>query len=255
MTDETRAIAPGAGAALITLFGESGRLLEAETAQHAQQLVDHGARSILVAGTAGEFWSLSDEERVALIGAVRRQLPAGVPVIGHVGGVPADRAAALARAATAEGADAVVALPLGIEDGQLPAYYEGICDAAGVPTIAYHLPQAGANIPLDVLRDLGVAATKDSSGDGERLAEEVLELGLEVYTGAPSLLGLSHDLGAAGAVMGITNVLPELTSRAIEGDRDALREVAAASPASARNFPAGLKEMTAQRWGTPTASR
>lgn len=255
MTNETRAIAPGAGAALVTLFDEGGRLLEAETAHHARRLAEHGARSILVAGTAGEFWSLSDEERVALTGAVRREVPADVPVLAHVGGVPVERAAALARAATAEGADAVVALPLGIEEAALAAYYEAICDAAGVPTIAYHLPQAGATIPLELLRELGVAATKDSSGDGERLAEEVLELGLEVYTGAPSLLGLSHDLGAAGAVMGITNVLPELTARAIDGDRDALREVAAASPASARNFPAGLKEMTAQRWGTPTSSR
>jgi 4-hydroxy-tetrahydrodipicolinate synthase len=249
------ALAPGAGAALITLFGDDGELLLDETADLAGRLVDAGAASILVAGTSGEFWALQDAERVALAAAVRQRVSQDVPVMGHVGGVPSDRAAALATAMAADGIDGVLALPLGVEADALASYYDEIVRAADVPVVAYHLPQAGATVGLDALRDLGVAAIKDSSGDGERLAEEVLDIEIETYTGAPTLLGLAHDLGAAGAMMGITNVRPEAARDAFAGDRDALRLLSTESAACSRNFPLGLKELTADRWGTPARLR
>lgn len=248
-------LAPGAGVALITLFDEDGTLLTAATAELATGLVEAGAASVLVAGTSGEFWALADDERVALTRAVRTAVPGHVPVIGHVGGVPVDRAVALAAAMNDVGVAGMLALPLGIAADDLASFYDAIVDAADVPVAAYHLPQAGANVALDVLAELGVTAIKDSSGDGERLAEEVLGLGIETYTGAPTLLGLAHDIGAAGGILGIANVRPELARQAFEGDRQALRDLAAESAQSSSNFPAGLKGMTSSRWGTPSHLR
>jgi 4-hydroxy-tetrahydrodipicolinate synthase len=255
MGASTTVVAPGAGVALVTLFDEDGTLLTAATAELATRLVEAGAASVLVAGSSGEFWALDDEERVALTRAVRAAVPGHVPVLGHVGGVPVERAAALAVAMNDAGVAGMLALPLGIAAEDLASFYGAIVDAAGVPVLAYHLPQAGANVALDVLGGLGVAAIKDSSGDGERLAEEVLGLGIETYTGAPTLLGLAHDIGAAGAILGIANVRPELARRAFGGDRRALRDLAAESAQSSSNFPAGLKDMTSSRWGTPAYLR
>ena len=82
-------------------------------------------------------------------------------------------------------------------------------------------------------------SVKDSSGDGERLAEGVLGLGIETYTGAPTLLRLAHDIGGAGAILGSANVRPDLGRRAFDRDRDALRDLAAQSAQSSSNFPAG----------------
>src|SRR4051812_16071241 len=103
-------IAPGAGAALVTLFASDGALLLDETAELARRLVEAGCASILVSGTVGEFYALDDGERVSLFEAVRRAVPQPVPVIAHVGGVPADRVAQLAAGASSSGADALLAL-------------------------------------------------------------------------------------------------------------------------------------------------
>jgi len=247
------AIAPGAGVALITLFDEDGAVLYDETAQLALRLTEAGAASVLVAGTSGEFWALEDQERIALTAAVRQATP-GVPLIAHVGGVTADRGQELVRAMLDAGADAIIALPLDVQSDQIPAYYEAISSASSAPVLAYHLPQAGAVVELEQLEGLGVAGIKDSSGDGERLAWQV-STGIETYTGAPTLSGLAADLGAAGTMLGVANAMPEDARLAFAGDREALRRLAANSRAAVERFPQGLREMTAQRWGTPPRIR
>src|ERR1019366_3732207 len=116
MMERADVIARGAGVALISLFDIDGHLLFDETAAFARLLVDSGAASVLVCGSSGEFWKLDDDERDKLFGAVRAALPESVPVIAHVGGVPLERAVELTHAAGAQGADAVIALPLGVDD-------------------------------------------------------------------------------------------------------------------------------------------
>jgi 4-hydroxy-tetrahydrodipicolinate synthase len=254
MAGSADAIARGAGAALITLFDPMGKILIEETAAFARLLVESGARSVLMAGSAGEFWALADEERIALVTAVIGSVPAATPVFAHVGGVPLDRAVALTRASAAAGASAVIALPLGVAD--LAAYYGGIKEAAGeVPVFAYHLPQAGAVVPTEDLPRLGVAGIKDSSGDAERLIQEVLDHGTQTYIGSPALLGLGHDIGAAGALLGLANVHPDWCANAFDGDRAAQGRLAEISSESTRDFPHGLKRMAAARWGISSSSR
>jgi 4-hydroxy-tetrahydrodipicolinate synthase len=189
-------IAPGAGVALVTLFDGDGALLPGPTGELAARIAAAGAASVLVGGTTGEYYALSDAERVSLFASVRAAVPAPVPVIGHVGGVPADRAAVLAREAAVAGLTALLALPPAGTD--LRAYYETVADAAHLPVLAYHLPQAGAVIPLADLPGLPVSGIKDSSGDAGRLTMEVFMLEAEVYTGSTALLGLAGTSGPAG---------------------------------------------------------
>ncbi|MHA3021673.1 dihydrodipicolinate synthase family protein [Mycobacterium sp. BMJ-28] len=239
----------------MTLFDDNGTLLTDKTADLAAMLVDHGAASILVAGTAGEFWLLGDDERLQLTAAIRRSVGDDVPVIGHVGGVDAKRSAGMAERMESAGASAVIALPLNIGANDVAGYYEKIGATTSLPVLAYLLPQAGVSIPLDVLQRLSVVGIKDSSGDGERLTSEVVDLSIETYTGAPSLLGLAHDAGAAGAILGLSNARPELAAEAFGGSRDAFRAMMHEFAVSAAEFPANLKRITAERWNTPVGSR
>lgn len=248
----TTPVFKGSGVALLTLFHEDRLLLDA-TAELAQNLYGEGITALLVAGTAGEFFLLDDRERVDLVASVRRALPASATVLAHVGGVPSDRAESMAKGAIDAGADAVVALPLGVVD--LPAYYAGIVAASGtVPVLAYHLPQGGASIPLNLLPELGVRAVKDSEGDLGRLSDEVRS-GMEVYTGAPNTLAAMHDLGAPGTLVGLANSHPAITIAAFSGDADAQSHLTSLEPASLDGFPSGLKLMTAERFPIPTGSR
>lgn len=242
----------GAGVALVTLFDSRRGLLVEETADLAVRIVEAGASSVLVAGTVGEFYALTDDERVALFTAVRSRLPAAVPVIAHVGGVPQDRVVALAQRAAEAGADVLLALPLHIAD--VRAFYGAILDVSGsLPVLAYHLPQAGGVIDLDVLGSLGVHGIKDSSGDAERFDREVVGMKQRVYTGAVTLLHRSHELNAPGALLGPANIWPELCVQAITGDVDAQIELVQVAAQGA--FPTLLKQRTADRWNVPPYSR
>lgn len=251
---EATTLPTGAGVALVTLFDSQGTLLVDETAELAVRIVEAGAASVLVAGTVGEFYELDDEERVKLFVAVRTQVPAVVPVIAHVGGVPQARATALAKQAVDSGADVVLALPQHIQD--VDAYYDAILGASGdLPVLAYHLPQVGGVVDLETLSRLGVDGIKDSSGDGERLAREVIDMLIPTYTGAGSLLGLAHNLGAAGAILGAANIWPELCARAVVGDADAQRELTQNTVRTRGAFPAALKQHAADRWGVSAHCR
>lgn len=245
-------VAAGAGAALITLFGPDGALLAAETGILATQLVAAGARSILVGGTVGEFYALTDAERADLFANVRAALPAEIPVIGHVGGVPVERAVWLAKTGLDAGLSALIALA---DADELLSYYAAIATAADVPLLAYHLPQSGRSVSLGQIADLPIVGIKDSSGDAGRLAAEVFTLDTHVYTGSGALLGLVHDIGAAGAFLGLANSHPELCAQAIAGDSAAQRELAQLGVRQAGDFPGKLKELTAARWGVPAFSR
>ncbi|MCU1358201.1 MAG: putative Dihydrodipicolinate synthase [Acidimicrobiales bacterium] len=243
----------GSGVALLTLFDDDGRLLPDLTAELAQSLFAKGITAFLVAGTAGEFFLLEDDERIELVDVLRSSLPAPATVLAHVGGVPGERAEAMAAAAVGAGADAIVALPLGIDDQR--RYYAGIVAAVpGTPVLAYHLPQAGVSIPVDLLPELGVDAVKDSEGDVARLTAAVRG-GIEVYTGAPDTLVAMHDLGAPGTLVGLANSHPTLTIAAFSGDRHAQDQLDALEPASLDDFPTGLKTMTGAHLAIPTGSR
>src|SRR5919204_6090 len=87
----------------VTLFDDRGELDAPATAALAAQLVDLGMRAVVVAGTSGEAAALEAGERVALLEAVRRQVPSSVPVIAGTGAPSARQAVALTRDAVEHG--------------------------------------------------------------------------------------------------------------------------------------------------------
>jgi 4-hydroxy-tetrahydrodipicolinate synthase len=250
----TPPFARSACAALLTLFDEDGHLLVERTAELATTLLEDGAEGFLVAGSAGEFWMLEDAERIELVAAVRKAIPEAVPVLAHVGGTDQSRLASLTKSSIDAGADAVLALAVGVED--LQAYYAALVGAAGgAPALAYHLPAFGSRIPIDQLADLGVTGIKDSSGDVGRFCSEVLRLPLDTYTGSPALLNLGRQLGAAGAITGVANLRPSWCAAAWQGDGQAQCEICRLYLATGTSFPRGLKKAATERWGTPPHSR
>ena len=247
----------GVGVALVTLFDDHGDVLVDATAEHARSLVDLGMRHVLVCGSTGEAGSLTPDERVALIGAVRRSLPRGVPVLAGTGAASAAAAAELTVAAREAGADAILALsPPGSE--QLVRYYAAVVGAAGgLPVLAYHFPAMSApGIELEVLPSLPVAGVKDSSGDPERLAAEVDGWDGSVFVGSTRILHLARALGAAGAILGLANAEPEICLAAFDGDAAGEKALAASRRREAElGFPVGVKQLTARRFGVSPVAR
>ncbi len=245
----------GVGVALVTLFDDGGGLDAKSSAHLAAQLVDLGARAVIVAGTTGEAVALSPDERDELLDAVRAAIPT-TPVIAGTGAPSARQAVALTRSAVDRGADAVLVLsPAGAAD--VRPYYDEVARVAGdVPVLAYHFPAVSSpGIPVDVLRELPVAGAKDSSGDPERLLSTLAVWGGALYTGSSALLSFAGPLGCAGAILALANVEPERCSAAFAGDAAVQRELADAHATASVDFPRGVKELTAARFGTSTVCR
>jgi 4-hydroxy-tetrahydrodipicolinate synthase len=246
----------GLGVALITILREDGSVDAEATAAHAARLADLGVRMVLVCGTTGEAWTLSPDERVSIISAARSALPATVPVLAGTGAATAAEAAELTAQARDAGADAILALsPPGSRD--LVGYYTAIVHAAGsLPLLGYHFPTMSApGIPLDVLPRLPIAGLKDSTRDVDRVTAELTDWDGSVFVGSPLLVELARTLGGAGAILGIANVEPEMCLAALAGDDAAQRALAGLNAEAGRDFPCGIKELTARRFGTSTIAR
>jgi len=162
-----------------------------------------------------------------LVRAVRAALPADVPVLAGTGAPSARQAAGLTTSAVRAGADAVLAFPPpGSRD--LAGYYGAVAAAAaGRPVLAYHFPQVSApGIAVEALAGLPVAGLKDSSGDPDRLLDE-----------------LAHYAGA-------TYIEPEACMAAFGGGAAAQRGLAGPHLAVKRGGPRALKAVLARTHGT-----
>ncbi len=246
----------GVGVALVTVFDARGGLDTAATADLAARLVDRGVRSVLVAGTTGEASALSGDERSSLTRAVRAALPDDVPVIAGTGSTTGELAAGLTLHAFDDGADAVLVLsPPRVIDPR--PYYDTVAKAAGGrPVLAYHFPFASApGLDVEVLADLPVDGIKDSSGDAERLLRTLAAMDGDVYVGAAPVLTMAGRVGATGAILTLANAEPERCIEAFDGDGDAQRALLPAHLASLDGFPAGIKNLTAERFGLSSTAR
>jgi 4-hydroxy-tetrahydrodipicolinate synthase len=221
----------------------------------AAKLVSAGVRAVVVAGSTGEAASLSAEERVSLLGAVRAAVTS-VPVIAGTGAPSARQAAALSEVARDGGADALLVLsPPGARDPR--PYYDTVAKAAGaLPVLAYHFPQASLpGLPIDVLPELPVAGCKDSSGDPERLLETLTTWDAPLYTGSSAMLCMAGQVGCRGAILALANAEPELCARAFAGDAEAQLALVPSHLAARAAFPRGIKDLTGRRFGTSTVTR
>lgn len=246
----------GAGVALVTVFGEDGEIDSGSTAKLAADLVARGMQAVLVAGTTGEASTLTGQERTALIEAVRAALPAGIPVIAGTGAPSVRQAVALTSAAVAAGADAVLAWPPA-GSRNLPGYFGAVAGAAaGRPVLAYHVPWVSApGVPVSELATLPIAGVKDSSGDPNRLLDELAHYPGAIYVGSSAVLALAGPMGVTGAILALANVEPEACVAAFAGDAAAQRGLAGRHLEVKQGGPAALKRILAGSSGLSPVSR
>jgi 4-hydroxy-tetrahydrodipicolinate synthase len=246
----------GVGVALLTLLDPDGDVDLQATADLAADLAARGMQAVLACGTTGEPATLTADERRDVIAAVRGAVPAHIPVIAGTGAPTAEIAVALTTDAIEAGADAILAWPpAGSAD--LAGYYATVAAAAaGRPVLAYHFPKVSApGVPVAALADLPVIGVKDSSGDPNRLLEEITRYPGDTYTGSSALLTLAGPTGGAGALLAAANVEPELCIAAFGGDGAAQRALADVHLANRDGGPRALKKILAERHGLSALSR
>ena len=179
--------------------------------------VDNGVHAIVVGGSTGEFFSLTQEERVEQFNFAVDRIAGRLPVVAGVNDLLVDRCHELAAAARAAGVDAllVAAPPYGLPDQEeLAGHCRRVDRIAGLPIILYNYPgRTGVSMERDFLDRIAgsanIQAIKESSGEIERiqmLANEYPELQLSV--GSEDLVLEFFAWGARSWVSVAANFFP-----------------------------------------------
>jgi 4-hydroxy-tetrahydrodipicolinate synthase len=204
---------------------------------HCDWLLGMGVAGLVPNGSLGEYESLTDLERSAVVTAAVDAAAGRAPVVPGVSGRSGTEARRWAEHAAEAGAAAVMALPptahLPTAD-EVVAHYREIAKV-GLPIVAYNNPYSTrVDLTPDLLERLAeidqVAAVKEFSQDARRVAR-IRERAprLEVICGCDDVLVEAMLLGAVGWIAGFVNALPAASVRLYElcaaGDNGAAVEL------------------------------
>ncbi|MCK8463779.1 dihydrodipicolinate synthase family protein [Aliiroseovarius sp. S1339] len=207
-----------------------------------KELIAKGMRAVVYCGSMGDWPLLTDEERMQ---GVEHLVNAGVPVIVGTGAVNSKLAAEHAAHAQRVGAHGLMVIPRVLSRGPSitaqRAHFKAVLAAAPyLPAVIYNSPYYGFATRADLFFDLradhpNLVGFKEFGGAADlRYAAENITSGdddviLMIGVDTTVFQGFVN-CGAAGAITGIGNVLPEevlhlvaLSQAASKGDVDARR--------------------------------
>ena len=217
--------------AMVTPFDERGDLDAAEAARLAKWLVERGTDGLVVGGTTGEGPTLTFDERLGLVTAVKEAVGGHATVIANAGGNDTQISVAAVREMEGAGADGILSVvpyynkpP---QEGML-RHFGAIADATSLPIMIYNIPgRTGSNMQPKTLLELArrysnVCAVKESSGDVAQFAAILRERreGFAFLCGDDHLFLPALALGADGVV----GVATHLCSREFGRMADAVHE-------------------------------
>ena len=162
---------------LVTPYHTDFSVNEAALEAVVDHLVAAGVNGIIVAGTTGEYYAQTAEERVWMMNRVRDLIAGRVPMIVGTGAIRTEDSIDYAKAAVAAGADALLVAtpPYASPTGREIALHALAIDrAANLPVMLYNYPgRMCVNMDEECLDRLGrspnFCAIKESSGDINRL--------------------------------------------------------------------------------------
>ena len=223
--------------AMVTPFDSDGELDLAAGRDLAAHLVEQGIDALVLAGTTGESPTTTDEEKIALLKAVREEVGDKARIIAGAGSNDTRHAVEMARAADEAGADGLlVVTPYYSKPSQagVEAHFRVVAEATGLPICLYDIPgRSGIPIEADTIRALSevpnITAMKDAKGDFLDAATLIQETGLAWYSGDDPLNLPWLSVGATGVISVVGHAAPhalrELVTSFENGDLTRAREI------------------------------
>ncbi|HHT27331.1 MAG TPA: 4-hydroxy-tetrahydrodipicolinate synthase [Firmicutes bacterium] len=179
--------------------------------QLAQHLVENGTDTILVSGTTGESPTLSDDEKIALIKAVREAVGSRARVMAGTGSNDTTHSIELSERAVEAGADSLLlVVPYYNKPPQagIISHFTAIAKSVDVPCLIYNIPgRTSMNMTPESLAKLAstvpnVVGVKESSGNLEQVSAiaRLTSDNFLVYSGDDSLTLPIMAVGGCGVV-------------------------------------------------------
>ena len=162
---------------VVTPYFEDHSINEAGFEAAIEHLIAAGVHGIIVAGTTGEYYAQTTEERIHLMRLAKKIIGTRLPLIIGTGAIRTEDSIIFAEAAKETGADALLiatppyAYPTGRE---IALHALAIDRSANLPAMLYNYPgRMSVNMDEETLDRLGrspnFCAIKESSGDPNRL--------------------------------------------------------------------------------------
>ncbi len=181
-----------------------------------------GLAGYLVLGSNGESVYLDEREKEEVLASAREVIPADKVLMAGTGCESTRATIRFTRRAAELGADCALVVTPSYFKGQmtperLEAHYRRVADEVPIPILLYNVPQfTGVNMAPPLVARLAehpnIAGIKDSSGNIGQLTEIVLRTppGFAVLVGNAGVFYPALCVGAAGGVLAVANVIPEL---------------------------------------------
>ncbi|MFB9619982.1 4-hydroxy-tetrahydrodipicolinate synthase [Brooklawnia cerclae] len=230
--------------AMVTPLDGDGAVDLKRAQQLASRLVDEQRNDcVLVNGTTGEAPTTSDEEKAALVSAVKEAIGDRAKVLAGVGTFDTAHSVELCRQAAMAGADGLLAVTpyysLPPQDA-LVAHFQTLAGATDLPMVLYDIPhRAGRPIEtaslLELARHRNIVGVKDAKNDIVASAQVMAQTDLAYYAGDDAKVLPLLAVGAVGVVGTSTHFTGRRTRQLLDawlaGDRDeALRVYRALLP-------------------------
>ncbi|MCX7788102.1 MAG: 4-hydroxy-tetrahydrodipicolinate synthase, partial [Spirochaetes bacterium] len=190
-----------------------------ELRKQVNRLIQAGVHGLFALGTNGEFYALSEEEKLEVLRVVIEEANGRVPVYAGTGCIGTEETIRFSLKAIELGADALTVIsPYFVAVSQEDLYYhfKRIAESVDAPILLYNIPaRTGNNIEFTTVKKLSncpnIVGIKDSSGNFDNTLRyiEDTEERLSVLSGNDSLILWTLLAGGRGAVAGTSNVFPE----------------------------------------------
>ena len=215
--------------AMVTPFDDRGRVDEDATVRLITHLVEHGSDGLVVCGTTGESATLSDDEKLALIALVVKEMAGRGTVVAGVGSNDTRHAVHLTERATELRPDALLSVnPYYNRPNRrgIIAHYRAVAAATDLPILLYNIPQRTASdLPNDLLAELAqidrICGVKQANHANLAKID-----GMSIYAGNDDMFADVLDLGEPGGVLTASHVFGDEMHRMVD-EPDRRREIEA----------------------------
>jgi 4-hydroxy-tetrahydrodipicolinate synthase len=219
--------------ALATPFDESGAVDHDAARRLAAHLLEHGSHGLVIAGSTGECPTLTDQEEIELLKAVRAEVGDEVLLVCGTGTNDTRHSCELTRMAADAGADASLVVvpyynkpnPAGIR-----AHFETVAGAVpDLPMVMYNIPaRVVINADPQLLEELGqvdnIVALKQANDEELGPIE-----GLTVLAGNDNTFLRVLEFGGGGGITVASHIvgdqMREMWEAAQAGDLERARQI------------------------------
>jgi 4-hydroxy-tetrahydrodipicolinate synthase len=215
--------------AMATPFDESGAVDEDAARRLAAYLLEHGSHGLVIAGTTGECPTLTDQEEIELLRAVRAEVGDEPLLVCGTGTNDTRHSSELTKMAAEAGADAsLVVCPYYNKPNEagIRAHFEAVAAAVPeLPMVMYNIPsRVIINADTALLAELGqidnIVAVKQAND---------AELGLTVLAGNDNTFFRVLEFGGGGGICVASHIvgdqMREMWEAAQSGDLDRARQI------------------------------